>query len=211
MKATIMITRQMGSGGSFLGKLIADQLGIKYIDREILYLAAQEFGVEPEILMPRAEKLSSFWQKALRGFDFGSPYSYIPPPLPVITDQKLFDKQTEIMKMLAKENNCLIVGWGATFVLPRHNNTMTIFCHAPIDFRIKRVKELYQAQDEKSAATMIAESDEIRKKYIAQMTGKDWECLNNYDLSINTSLLSIEKIANLIIEVVRQKGIIISS
>ena len=209
MKTTITITRQMGSAGSYLGILIAERLGIRYIDREVLHLAAEELGVEPTELHDRAERLSSFWQKALRGFTFGSPYSvYTPPPLPVITDQTIFDQQTEAMKSLAEDNDCVIVGWGGTYVLPPHPKMMTVFCHAPLDFRIKRVMDIYHAEDAEAAETMIAESDEMRQRYINQMTGKDWNCAVNYDLSFNTSLLPLEKIADIIIEVIRQRGIL---
>lgn len=208
MKTTITISRQMGSAGSYLGHLIAQRLDIRYIDREVLQLAAEEFGVEPSVIEARAEKLSSFWEKMLRGFTFGTPdLKYAPPPLPVITDQELFDKQTEIMKILAKKNDCVIVGWGGTYVLPRHKKMMTIFCHAPLEARIQRVMKVYQAKNEEEAHEMIIESDDMRKKYIAQLTGKDWACTENYDLAINTSLLPLEKTADLIIDIIKQTGI----
>jgi cytidylate kinase len=207
MRTTITITRQMGSAGSYLGQLIAQNLNFRYIDHEILQLAAREFGVEPSVLTPRAEKISSFWQRTLHGLTFGSPESYYAPPsLPILTDQSLFKKQTEIMTNLAKEYNCVIVGWGSTFVLPRHSKMTTIFCHAPLTFRINRVMKVYQAPNKKSAEIMINESDKMRKKYIDRMIGKDWSCAENYDLSINTSLNSLEKMADIIIKFVKQKG-----
>lgn len=204
MKTIITITRQMGSAGSYLGQLIAKNLGIRYIDKEILSLAAQEFGVDPSILIARAEKISSFWQKTLQGFTFGSPESHYTPPLSLITDQNLFNKQAEIIKTLTKENSCVIVGWSGAYLLPRHSKTTAIFCHAPLNFRIDRVMKVYKAKDEKSAKEVIEKSDEMRRKYIARMTGKDWSCAENYDISVNTSLLSLEKLAELTIELIKQ-------
>ena len=212
MNATIAISRQLGSAGSYLGQIIAERLNFKFVDREVLYLAAQEFGIEPEELDARAEKVSSFWQKIFRSLSIGAPDArYTPPPLRSFSDQELFDKQTEIMKTIAKKNDCVIVGWGGAHVLPRHNKTMTVFFHAPLAFRLSRVMEIYKVKNEEKARRMIPESAEIRTRYIAQMTGTDWACAKNYNLAIDTSLLQLDDIAELIIEIIRQKGISIVS
>lgn len=169
MKATIAISRQLGSAGSYLGKLIAKRLDYKYVDREVLYLAAQDFGIEAEELDVRAEKISSFWQKIFRSLSVGSPEAhYTPPPLRSFSDQELFDKQTEIMKTIAGESDCVIVGWGGAHVLPRHSRMLTVFFHAPLDFRVRRVMKIYSVEDEEQARAMVAESDEMRKHYITK-------------------------------------------
>jgi cytidylate kinase len=189
-----------------VGQLIATQLGLKYVDREVLYLAAQEFGCDEQELSARAERISSFWERILGGLALGPPETPYVPPLRAITDQELFDKQTEIMKAIAKENDCVIVGWGGCHVLPRHRGKINIFCHAPLKFRVKRVMEIYRTRDEEQAYEMIAESDEMRKRYILEMTGKDWACADNYHLSIDTSMLPLPKTAGLIIEFLRRRG-----
>lgn len=212
MNATIAISRQLGSAGSYLGQIIAERLKFKFVDREVLYLAAQEFGIEPEELDARAERISSFWQKTFRTFSIGAPDAhYTPPPLRSFSDQELFNKQTEIMKKIAKKHDCVIVGWGGAHVLPRHNKTMTVFFHAPLAFRVARVMEVYDVKTEENARQMIAESDEMRKRYIAQMTGTDWACAENYDLAIDTSLLQLADIAELTLEIIKRKGISNSS
>jgi cytidylate kinase len=212
MKTTIAITRQMGSAGSYLGEIIAARLNLRYVDREVLHRAAREFGIEPGTLTSQDEKLSSFWEKMLRGFTFGAPESrYIPPPLRSLADKELFDKQTQIMRVIAEKNDCVIVGWGASHVLLRHSKMITIFCHAPLGFRIKRVMQFYQAQNESDARKIINESDEMRKKYIAQMTGRDWACAENYDITINTDLLPLENIGEMMVNAIKQKGILTDS
>ncbi len=208
MNATIAISRQLGSAGSYLGQIIAERLNFKFVDREVLHLAAQEFGIEPEELDARAERVSSFWQKMFRTLSIGAPDAhYTPPPLRAFTDQELFDKQTEIMKTIAKKHDCVIVGWGGAHVLPRHDKMMTIFFHATLTFRVARVMEVYDVENEEKARQMIAESDEMRKRYIAQMTGTDWVCAESYDLAIDTSLLRLEDIAELTLEIIKRKGI----
>jgi cytidylate kinase len=209
MRATITIARQMGCGGSYIGQLIATQLGIKYVDREVLRLAAEEFGCDEETLAARAERISSFWERILSGLRLGPPETlYAPPPMRNFSDQQLFEKQTEILKKIAEKNDCVIVGWGGCHVLPRHRGKLNIFCHAPLKSRIKRVMEIYHPRSEEEARAMILESDEMRKRYIFEMTGKDWACAENYHLSINTSLLPLQKTAELIIEVLKLKRII---
>ena len=206
MRTTITIARQMGSGGSYLGQLVAAQLGYKYIDREVLHLAAQELGYDAKELEARAERVSSFWERFFGGLTLGPPETrYAPPPLRAVTDRQLFEKQTEVLREIAKKSDCVIVGWGGCHVLPRHRGKLNIFCHAPLSFRIKRVMEIYEVQTEEEARESIGESDEMRKRYIEEMTGKDWACAENYHLSLDTSLLTFEESAQLIIEFLKRK------
>src|SRR5947199_10462919 len=95
IKTTITISRQMGSGGSYIGQIIAKRLGLKYVDREVLHLAALEFGCDEETIEARAEKIQSFWQRILGGLTLGGPEAvYTPPPLGNFSDRELFNKQT---------------------------------------------------------------------------------------------------------------------
>src|SRR6266403_3794685 len=71
IKKTITISRQMGSGGSYIGQVIAKKLGLKYVDREVLHLAAKEFGCDEETVEARSERISSFWERVLGGLSFG--------------------------------------------------------------------------------------------------------------------------------------------
>jgi cytidylate kinase len=206
LKTTITIARQLGSGGSYIGQLVAKQLGFKYIDREVLHLAAREFGCAAEELAPRAERVSSFWERFFKGLTLGPPEThYAPPPLRAITDRQLFEKQTEILRTIAKKSECVIVGWGGCHVLPRHRKKLNIFCHAPMSFRVRRVMEVYGVQAEAESREMINESDEMRQRYILEMTGKDWACAENYHLSLDTSLFSFDENAQVIIEFFRRK------
>ena len=209
MRTTITIARQMGSGGSHIGQQIAARLSLKYIDREVLHLAAQELGFEEEELAARCERVSSFWSRFFHGLTLGPPEThYAPPPLRAFTDRQLFEKQTEILREIAKENDCVIVGWGGCHVLPRHRGKFNIFCHAPLSFRIKRAMKIYHFKTEAEAREIILESDETRKRYIMEMTGKDWACAENYHLSLDTSLLSMEESADLIIEFLKREGVV---
>jgi CMP/dCMP kinase len=208
MKTTITISRQMGSGGSYIGQVIATNLNLKYVDREVLHLAAKEFGCDEETVAARAERVSTFWERVLNGLTFGGPEShYTPPPLRTFSDEQLFAKQTEILKRIAAKHDCVVIGWAGVHLLPRHRGTFSIFCHAPLKFRMRRVLELYN-NTLKEARTMIEESDKMRERYFEAMTGHAWTCAVDYDLSIDTSLLPLDEIAEFIIQILRQREIV---
>jgi cytidylate kinase len=191
----------MGTGGSYIGQLIAQRLGIKYVDREVLHMAAEEFGCDEETVAARAEHITSFWERVLGGLTFGGADSrYNPPPLRKFTDRELFEKQKDILRRIAARHDCVVVGWAGVFLLPRHRGMFTAFCHAPKSFRIKRLMNVYQDLSEEKARELIIESDRTREIYFNEMTDHDWTCARNYHLGIDTSRLPMEEIADLIIK-----------
>lgn len=201
IKTTITISRQLGAGGSYVGQIIAKRLGLKYVDREVLHLAAQEFGCDEETVAARSERISSFWDKILGGLALGPPDAhYCPPPLGNFSDRELFDKQTQILKRIASKNDCVVVGWAGVFLLPRHRGMFSVFCHAPKSFRVRRILSIYKDLNEEKARALIKESDRTREIYFHEMTSHNWTCAKNYNLSIDTSLQSLEECADLIIE-----------
>lgn len=206
MRTTITISRQLGCGGSYIGQLIAKRLGLKYVDREVLRLAAEEFGCDTETVAAREERIASFWERVLNGLTFGTPEApYTPPPLRNFTDEELFEKQTEILKRIASRHDCVVIGWAGVYVLPRHPGMLSVFCHAPDKFRIKRIMEVYRVETVEEARAMLEESDEMRKRYFEAMTGHDWACAENYHISIDTSLLPMEKTAEMLIALLKHK------
>jgi cytidylate kinase len=207
IKTTITISRQMGAGGSYIGQVIAKRLGLKYVDREVLHLAAQEFGCDEETIAARSERVTSFWERVLGGLSFGAPEAvYTPPPLGNFSDRELFEKQTQILKRIASQEDCVVVGWAGVFMLPRHRGMFSVFCHAPKSFRVKRIMTIYQDLTEEKARAIITESDRTREIYFNEMTDHDWTCAKNYNLSIDTSLQPLDDIAELIIKLSEKKG-----
>jgi cytidylate kinase len=209
MKTTITISRQLGCGGSYIGQLLATRLGLKYVDREVLRLAAQEFGCDEETVAAREERVASFWEVILSGLTFGTPEApYTPPPLRNFTDEELFEKQTEILRRIASRHDCVVIGWAGVHMLPKNPGLFSVFCHAPASYRIKRIMELYHVETKEEARAMMEESDELRKRYYNTMTGHDWACAENYNLSIDTHLFPLEEVAEIIIELLKRRGIV---
>ena len=136
----------------------------------------------------------------LGGLSFGVPEAaYNPPPLGNFSDRELFEKQTQILKRIASQEDCVVVGWAGVFILPRHRGMFTVFCHAPKSFRVKRIMNIYKDLTEEKARALIIESDRTREIYFNEMTSHDWTCAKNYNLSIDTSLQPLDDIAELII------------
>ena len=205
-RTTITISRQLGCGGSYIGQLIATNLGIKYVDREVLHRAAQELGLEETVLAAHDQKLTPFWEKILRGLTFGPPEApYTPPPVRTVSDKELFKKETEIMKEIAANVDCVIIGRACGLVIPKHPGLLSIFFHAPIGFRVKRTMQVYNIQSKQQALSLIEETDTMRTKYVAEMTGKEWGCAPNYNLCVDTSLMPFTEIAEMLVEIIKRR------
>ncbi len=194
-RTTVTIARRMGSGGSYVGRVIAERLGLRYVDREVLHRAAETLGVEEEALEANRERVASFWERFLGSLSFGPPEgTYAPPPVRY-NDKALFECQSGILKEIAAREDCLIVGYGAAYVLPRHARMVNFFFHAPMRFRVRRVMEIYKLEEEERAREMVEESDRVRARYFKEMTGRDWACADNYHVAVDTSMRPLPELA----------------
>lgn len=206
MNFTVTIARQLGSAGSEVGQGIADALGVRCINREIVSHTARRFDLSEEEVAGREERRSSFWERMLTGFIIGAPEAaYIDTPFRTVTDRELFDDETEVMKTIVQREDCVIVGRAAVHVLPPHPRMINILLHAPLGFRIPRVMRFYGAPDEAQARAQIEHSDATRGKFIAQMAGHDWKAATNYHLSIDSSALPLPEITSFLVEFIQRK------
>lgn len=205
-RTTITIARQMGCGGAYVGQTIARRLGLRYVDREVLHMAAQALDVEAAAVEASDEKLTSLWERLLGGLSFLPPESpYTPPPARAFTDEELFRRKVEALKQIAAREDSVVVGYGGNFVLPRHGRAVNLYFHAPLKFRVRRVTEIYKLSGPREAGRMIEESDEMRRRYYARMTDVDWTCANHYHLCIDTSIYPLPELAERLIRFVERK------
>ena len=208
MRTTVTIARQFGCGGSYLGQCLADSLQVRCLDREIVSHAAQQLAVDEAEVTAREERVGSFWERMLRGISGGPPEALYHPPAAISpSDRDLFDAETEVMKGIAAQEDCVIVGRVASHVLPHHAGMVNIFLHAPLAFRIRRVMEYAPTVDEAQARAMIVRSDGARGRFITQMIGKDWDDATNYHLCLDTSSLPLPDVADLLTDFVRRRSI----
>ncbi|MFL6336471.1 MAG: AAA family ATPase [Pyrinomonadaceae bacterium] len=205
-RTTVTIARRMGSGGTYIGRHIAERLGLRYVDREVLQIAAERLGVECSALETNRERVAGFWERFLGSLSFGPPEgTYAPPPAHTYSDRALFECQTGILRELATRDSCLIVGYGAAYVLPRHARMVNIFFHAPLPYRVRRVMEIYGMDEKESARRMVEESDRLRARYFREMTGRDWAYADNYHLCVDTSMSPLPELAERLVLFVERR------
>ena len=194
----ITISRQLGSGGAYIGQKLAKNLNIFYADREIISQAAKQFSVLEEDLESHDEKTISCWESFFQSFSFASQV-YIPPQIIGPTDRELFNVETQIIKQIAKDRSAVIIGRCSTHIFCNHPNHVSIFLHGDINFRIGRIQKLYNVLEE-GAYKMIIQSDKERALYYHTFTDKDWTDLRQYDISLDTSKIGLDKSEALILK-----------
>lgn len=201
---SITIARELGSGGSYIGRLVANRLGYAYIDREILQMAAKELGVEEAELQPRRERLQTIWERLISVLAVGFPDGVYTPPPRCVTDEELIETERRLICELAVKGNCVVLGHGAFYLLRGRTRLLNVFVHAPLRFREERVMSVYHARNRMEAAEMIQRSDRERERYVRSFSGLDRFDARNYHLSIDTSLIDFTTAAHLIASMAEQ-------
>lgn len=194
----ITISRQLGCGGAYIGQQLAKNLDVFYADREIIGQAAKQFSILKEDLESRDEKILSFWQSFIQSYAI-APNTYVPPQIIAPSDRELFKAETEIIERIAKERSAVIIGRCGSYVLREHPNHVSIFLHGDITFRKGRLQKLYNVSEE-VAGKMIAQNDKERAHYNHTFTGKEWTDARQYDISMDTSKIGVDKTVEFILK-----------
>ena len=199
----ITISRQLGAGGSFVGQQLANKLNILFADRDILHYAANRLATFEENLESREERLLSFWHSFLKMLPQKDVVT-IPSIAPALeyTDQELFDAEAEIIKKIVHEHPAVILGRCGHYILRDEPNHISVFLHADQRIRINRIRKLYNLQNDE-ATKMVEKSDKERAAYCKTFTHKEWMNATNYDLSIDTSKVTLEQAVELILQYIR--------
>ena len=200
----ITISREIGSGGAYIGHKLAEDLDILYFDREIIVKAAEKLNVYARDVASCDEKKQSFWTSIKGSFSDLNTNQYIPPIASYPSFSEVYEAQSEAIKNLAKEQSSVIIGRGGFHVLKDHPNHISIFLHADVHFREKRIQDLYSVTEHK-AKRIIETTDQQRKAYIKKLTGQDMYNTLLYDLSIDTGRLGFEESVKLILNLIKIK------
>ncbi len=184
-KIVITIGREYGSGGREIGRKLAEALGIKFYDRELIDIAAKESGMSKEIFEKVDETAaSSLLYSIVSG-------NYMSPLLDLPINDKLFILEADIIKEVVDKESCVIVGRCADYILRDYKECINIFIHAPIKARIAHAIKYYNLPVEKAEAK-INKIDKKRATYYKYYTGNKWGQIQLYDLSVDSSLLGID-------------------
>lgn len=192
----VTIARQFGSGGREIGEVLSKKLGIKFYDKELISLAAKESNIAPEVFENVDEKATNslLYSLSMGLYSFSSNYS-VGDNLPV--NDKLYILQHKIIKKLADEGPCVIVGRCADHILKDRNDVLRVFICADLDYRINRAIEVKEVKPSK-AEQVVVKTDKSRANYYNFYSGKKWGLTENYDLCINRTKLTCEQVADVI-------------
>ena len=185
MPRIITIAREYGSGGRLIAQKVAQKVGLVYYDNEVIDLAAREMGMDVDAIRKVAEQKSSSFMYTMSSSAFSLP----------LNDQ-VFVMQSKIIRHLANHDSCIIVNGCADYILEDYDDVLSIFIHAPLESRIRRVKEYYQEVHD-DYKKYVTKRDKGRSNYYNYYTTKKWGHLKNFDLTINSDL-GIDEVATII-------------
>ena len=192
----ITISREYGSGGRYVGRLIADKLGIKFYDKEIITKLAQRTGLSEQYIESNEQKKETL-ANLNNGYYFG-----------LNNSDELFLEETKLIKELASKQSCVIIGRCADVMLKSRKNVLKVFIYSNMEDKINRATTFYKLDKEK-AKKEISRIDKLRANHYKYYTDRQWNDHSNYDICINTQALGVEKTAELVCNMVKQKEAIL--
>ncbi len=191
-KIIITIAREYGSGGRYIGKLIAEKLKIKLYDKEFISKLAEETGLSAKYIENSEQKRSAL-ETLNNGYYSG-----------LSNSDELFISESELIKKIADEDSCVIVGRCADFILKDKKDVIKIFVYSDMKGKVNRAVNIY-GLDENNAEKEINRINKLRANHYKYYTEKEWKNPENYDICINSDGIGVEKAAELICEMVNKK------
>ena len=188
----ITISREYGSGGRYIGRLVADKLGIKFYDKDLVNKLSEKTGLSTEYIEDNEQK-----RNILDSLNNGYYYN-------LTNSDELFVEESDLIKELANNESCVIIGRCSDFILKDNKDVINIFVYSTMDNKINRAVERY-GLNKKSAEKEIKKIDKLRSNHYKHYTGKTWGNSENYDLCINSDTFGVEKAADMICEIAMNK------
>lgn len=195
MNKIICIAREFASGGSDIGKMVSQKLGIPFYDKEIITQIAKDHGLSEEIIENYDEKpTNSFlYSLSLGAYSFDGSNTNI-PNMPL--SDKVFAAQSEIIKDVADKGPCVIIGRCANSTLKDKQDVLSVFIHAPTDFKLERLTRI-KGLDRDTAMGELRKTDKKRATYNNYYSDIKWGDVKSYDLCLNSSI-GFDKCADII-------------
>ena len=196
-KKIITISREFGSGGRTIGRMIAEKLGIPFYDKELVEQIALESGFAPKYVEEHGEHSPS-------GSLFS--YAFAPQGVPGVmnglsTADFLWNAQCSVILQLADKGPCVIVGRNADYILKDRPDALHVYVFADVPYRAERIVRRY-GESEKSPEQRLAEKDKRRRVNYHHYTGRTWGQAQNYDICLDTGVLGIEQCKDIVVSIV---------
>ena len=187
-KFVITVARETGSGGHNITRKLSDALGVPYYDRDLLRKASEVSGIHERLFGAADERIGlkemlSAAEKVYTG-------EILPPDSDdYVSTRNLFSFQAKIIKELADNESCIILGRCANYLLAGRPNVLRVFIHAPIEARQERVASYSLAWSQREVSKHIRVEDKRRSAYYRYYTGEEWRDASGYDLSLDSDAL----------------------
>ncbi|HIQ83107.1 MAG TPA: cytidylate kinase-like family protein [Candidatus Pullichristensenella stercorigallinarum] len=193
-KSVITISREFGSGGRTIGRIVAEKLGFAFYDQDLILKVAKESGLAEQIVEKYDEyathKNSLLYALALSaGAGAGGTLSFV---------SRVQQAQAKIITELANKGSCVIVGRGGDYILRGREDCLHAFIHADMQFRAERVVRLYGDNGQKPEQR-LRDKDERRKLYYRSFTMREWGDMHNYHIALDSGALGMETCVDILV------------
>lgn len=196
----ITISRETGSGGHTVGRLLAERCGYDFYDKEIVASVASKMGIDEKLILENGENMSDQDYIDMKsGF---VPY-YRKAEVPY---EEIKEAQDKVIKSIAEKGNCVIVGRGADYILRERDDVFHVFIHADMEHRVKRVQrhEGVTGQEERIRRE-LEQKDRSRATFYRYFTQKEWGKVENYTISLDAGIFTKTQCTELIIQAIQMK------
>lgn len=190
--AVITISREYGSGGHLIGEQLAGKLGIKFYDKELIRLVAQESGFSEEFISEKEQHMPSSLLYQMIMQDYEAPIEKSLSP-----DDALFVAQSRVIRRLVSEGSCVIVGRCGDYILRDVPGCIHVYLHADMPHKIERAVKEYGI-DRKTAADEIERINKARETHYYHFTGRRWGDIHNYHLTCDTGMMEDNQVCDII-------------
>lgn len=198
-KKIITISREFGSGGRSIGKILSEKLNIPYYDKELIKQVSEETGLSPQYVENAGE------------YAPGKSFLSFLPSLAGQPDSMesmsvadfLWCMQRKVILDLAEKGSCVIVGRCADYILKDNPNAFHVFIHASTQFKVDRIVRLY-GESERKPEERLADKDKRRSVHYKHFTGREWGKCQNYHLSLDSEKIGVDNCISLIVDLAQQ-------
>jgi len=202
-KMIITINREFGTGGHEIGTKLAERLGVKMVDRQVVTALAEKFEMTEEELEQVESKKMSWWDEFCMFYKPFIEMNVYEPTKQSVTSRKMFFEQTKLLKNIVEQESCVIIGRCAFDIFKNYEGCVRIFIHASDEYRLKRVMIKQQVTNDE-ARKLMDQIDSKRATYISMYTERNWHDNRCYDLCLNVDKLGVDGAVDYICEYINK-------
>ena len=192
MKKVITISREYGSGGKAIGRLVAEKLDYKFYDAEIIEEVVKSSGLAKEIV-EKYDEYATHKNSLLYNIAINAAGSY--NGMSIATQIQI--AQMNVIRQIADEGNCVIIGRGADYILREREDCLHVFIRADMKFKAKRVLDIY-GETEQRIEARLEDMDVKRRVFYRSFAMREWGVIENYNMMLDSSAIGLERCAELI-------------